>query len=312
MTDPTPKLNAALVEARKEFGPLHKNAVNAFLKKQDGTPHRFADLSAILDLIDDVLLRHGVVMMQHPGGTETMAEMTTELRHVSGEMTSSTAKCPAVKADPQGYGAAYTYLRRFALEGMMGLRAVDDDGESHRKAFEARKAEKAAEKAPASAMDPKVAAKWVAAFDAAGVTVVALESMTGLKVGQFTVNEEKLLGTLLKAARAKAKSKTPDEIAQDAVKAQAEAAFKSAQASLASPVAKPSTVEANATFKALIEKIHAAPDEQTVRNIHAEGIYLKLGKGDMAALLRAVEDRIFILSELRKGPAPKPSEDLSF
>ena len=31
--------------------------------------------------------------------------------------------------------------------------------------------------------------------------------------------------------------------------------------------------------------------------------------GDMAALGRAVKDRAFILSELRKGPAPKPSED---
>lgn len=311
MTDSTPKLNAALVEARKEFGPLHKNAVNAFLKKQDGTPHRFADLSAILDLIDDVLLKHGVVVMQHPGGTETMAEMTTELRHVSGEMTSSTAKCPAVKADPQGYGAAYTYLRRFALEGMMGLRAVDDDGESHRKAFEARKTEKAAEKAPASAMDPKVAAKWVAAFEAAGVPVAALEARMGLKVGQFTVAEEKPLGAFLKEARAKAKPKTPDEIAQDAVKAQAEAAFASAQASL-SPVAKPSTVEANATFKALAERIAAAPSEADALLIQAEAVKLSLPKSDMAALGRAVKDRAFILSELRKGPAPKPSEDLSF
>ena len=309
MTDPTPKLNAALVEARKEFGPLHKNAVNAFLKKQDGSPHRFADLSAILDLIDDVLLKHGVVVMQHPGGTETMAEMTTELRHVSGEMTSSTAKCPAVKADPQGYGAAYTYLRRFALEGMMGLRAVDDDGESHRKAFEARKTEKAAEKAPASAMDPKVAAKWVAAFGAAGVSVAALESRMGLKVGQFTVTEEKPLGAYLKEARAKTKSKTPDELAQDAVKAQAEAAFASAEKSLASPVAKPSTVEANATFKALAERIAAAPSEADALLIQAEAVKLNLPKSDMAALGRAVKDRAFILSELRKGPAPKPSED---
>lgn len=126
----TPNLNAALVAARMEFGPLHKNATNAFLKKQDGSPHRFADLSAILDLIEDTLLKHGVVVMQHPGGTATMAEVTTELRHVSGEMTSSTARCPATKQDPQGYGAAFTYLRRFALEGIMGLRAEDDDGNS--------------------------------------------------------------------------------------------------------------------------------------------------------------------------------------
>lgn len=285
----TPKLNAALVEARKEFGPLHKNAVNDFFKKKDGSPHRFADLSAILDLIEDVLLKHGVLVMQHPGGTATMAEVTTELRHVSGEMTTSTARCPATKQDPQGYGAAFTYLRRFALEGIMGLRAEDDDGNSNALKKPAPKSD--AKPKPAESPKPTAAdvAVLVDSFAALGVTVSELEKRLGWPLA--TMSAADMAGLRKFYAEKRAAAKNPDLAAQNAVKAQAEAAM--------------------AAFAKFIERIKAAPTEKDVTLIQAEAAALKWTKGDLAAMARAASDRMFLLKEAAKKPE-QTSGDVPF
>lgn len=151
--------------------------------------------------------------------------------------------------------------------------------------------------------------KLASALGSYGVTIAAVEARLGHVLATMTLAEYDSLrawGAELKAA---APTTDPEEINRRAVQKQAEEAFKSAQASLASPVAKPSTVEANATFKALAERIAAAPSEADALLIQAEAVKLNLPKSDMAALGRAVKDRAFILSELRKGPAPKPSED---
>ena len=283
----TPNLNAALVAARLEFGPLHKNAVNTFFKKQDGTPHRFADLSAILDLIEDTLLKHGLLVMQHPGGTATMAEVTTELRHVSGEMTSSTARCPATKQDPQGYGAAFTYLRRFALEGIMGLRAEDDDGNSHAQHKKPKpEASKPSELPKPTEADIKV---LVDSFAALGVTVAELDKRLGWPVATMSAGD--MVGLRKFYAEKRAAAKNPDAAAQEAVKQQAETAM--------------------AAFARFVDRIKAAGSEKEVTLIQAEASALKWTKGDAAALARAVTDRVFLLKEAAK-PATQSSGDVPF
>ena len=50
--------------------------------------------------------------------------------HESGEWIESTATCPLQKHDPQGYGSANTYLRRYALAAAVGLYQDDDDGQA--------------------------------------------------------------------------------------------------------------------------------------------------------------------------------------
>ena len=188
----------------------------------------------------------------------------------SGETRSCRVMGEAMDSGDKASNKALTAAVKVALLQSMLIPTGDDtENDPKPEKHAARPQATAPASAPASAMDPRVAAKWVAAFAAAGVPVAALETRVGLKVGQFTVAEERSLGAFLKEARAKAKPKTPDELAQDAVKAQAEAAFASGEKSLASPVAKPSTVEANATFKALAERIAAAPSEADALLIQA-------------------------------------------
>ena len=309
MTDPTPKLNAALVEAQKMLEPVKKAAVNPFFTTATRKA-TYAELCDVLDAILPALNGNGIALTQFAKNDADGVGCITQLRHVSGEMAESTFWVPVTKKDPQGYGSAFTYARRFGAKAAVGLAEEDDDGNSHAIDPKAKTAADYTKKKDGPSLAQ--VEKLHAALAVYGVTVDAIAKHLG-KTGPWTMTTEdyeklRAWGAELKA---KAKPKTPDEVAQDAVKAQAEVAFASAQASL-SPVAKPSTVEANATFKALAERIAAAPSEADALLIQAEAVKLNLPKSDMAALGRAVKDRAFILSELRKGPAPKPAADVPF
>jgi hypothetical protein len=47
--------------------------------------------------------------------------------HISGEWLKATANLKLAKQDPQGQGSAYTYMRRYALSGILGLATDEDD-----------------------------------------------------------------------------------------------------------------------------------------------------------------------------------------
>ena len=307
--DPTPKLNAALVEAQKMLEPVKKAAVNPFFTTATRKA-TYAELCDVLDAILPALNGNGIALTQFAKNDADGVGCITQLRHVSGEMAESTFWVPVTKKDPQGYGSAFTYARRFGAKAAVGLAEEDDDGNSHAIDPKAKTAADYAKKKDA----PTVAqvAKLVEAFAGLGVTVEAVEKRLGHSPTTLTLAEYDSLKAWGAELKAKAKPKTPDEIAQDAVKAQAEAAFASAEKSLASPAAKPSTVEANATFKSLAERINAAPSEADALLIQAEAVKLNLPKSDMAALGRAAKDRACVLSELRKGPAEKRADDVNF
>jgi len=53
----------------------------------------------------------------------------TILIHTSGEtLSGGLLHVPASKNDPQGYGSALTYARRYSLMATCGIAAEDDDG----------------------------------------------------------------------------------------------------------------------------------------------------------------------------------------
>jgi len=55
----------------------------------------------------------------------------TVLIHESGEILEcGTLHVPASKQDPQGYGSALTYARRYSLMAACGIAPEDDDGNS--------------------------------------------------------------------------------------------------------------------------------------------------------------------------------------
>lgn len=93
----------------------------------------YADLGAVINACKSALNEAGIFVIQSPTATTNngYVHLTTRLIHDSGEWIEDTATAPMVHLDPQGFGSAISYLRRYALASMVGLyQADDDDGAS--------------------------------------------------------------------------------------------------------------------------------------------------------------------------------------
>jgi len=113
----------ALVQAQKAFGPALKTHTNPAFKS------KYADLSACIEAVMDALNNNGIAMIQQTREDSTGVTVETVFVHESGEMLSSgPLHVPASKQDPQGYGSALTYARRYSLMAACGIAPEDDDG----------------------------------------------------------------------------------------------------------------------------------------------------------------------------------------
>jgi hypothetical protein len=119
-SDSIKEICSALVKFHGEVKKIKKTAINPFFKS------KYADLSSILDVIEEPLCEAGLSFVQFPIGEN---ELTTVLMHVSGEWIEGSYTMKPTKNDPQGLGSAITYQRRYALGAILGLNIdIDDDG----------------------------------------------------------------------------------------------------------------------------------------------------------------------------------------
>jgi len=119
------KLPSALVKAQKEMTVATKDSKNPFFKS------RYADLNAIREAVMPALNNNGIVVLQPIVNVEGKSFVRTTLLHESGEqITSDTEIITAKQNDPQAFGAATSYARRYALQSFMCVGAEDDDAES--------------------------------------------------------------------------------------------------------------------------------------------------------------------------------------
>ncbi|QBJ80545.1 ERF family protein [Aquitalea sp. USM4] len=118
------KIAPALLKAQQAITFAAKTAQNPHLK------NKYADLPAVIDAVKAALNDAGIVFIQTPGesSNEKLLVLTTRLLHESGEWIEDNATVPLPKADPQGYGSAMTYARRYSLAAICGLYQDDDDG----------------------------------------------------------------------------------------------------------------------------------------------------------------------------------------
>jgi hypothetical protein len=115
-------LAKALSGFQAECEGAKKNAVNPHLK------NKYADLASIWEAIHEPLAKHGLSVVQLPAaGEKGELRLRTRLLHESGEWLESEIAMPIGKLDPQGYGSALTYARRYALAAMLGVTQEDDD-----------------------------------------------------------------------------------------------------------------------------------------------------------------------------------------
>jgi hypothetical protein len=113
------------VKAQKAFAPALKTSSNPHFKS------RYADLAACIEAVVDALNANGIGLMQKQHPSESGVTVETVFVHESGEvMSAGMLTVPAAKHDPQGYGSALTYARRYSLMAACGIAPEDDDGNS--------------------------------------------------------------------------------------------------------------------------------------------------------------------------------------
>lgn len=117
-------LAAALAKVQGQLRPAELNAQSHH--------HKYADIASIIAAVRQPMAENGLSVSQFPGSTHNgethyYATLTTILMHDSGEWISQDLTMPLAKVDPQGYGSAITYARRYALASVLGIVAGEDD-----------------------------------------------------------------------------------------------------------------------------------------------------------------------------------------
>ncbi len=114
------ELIKALIKAKAEFSPIHKDRVNPHFK------HKYATLDAVLDAVTPALGKHGLAVVQTTALSDGKTVLQTHLYHESGECLTSVYPLPEI-SDSQKFGAALTYARRYALCAILCVTADEDD-----------------------------------------------------------------------------------------------------------------------------------------------------------------------------------------
>jgi len=125
MNDQSPTLGSlalALSKAQAQMKPAVKDKNNPFFKS------KYADLSSVWDSIREPLSKNELSVIQTTNiDAERGAVLVTVLAHSSGEWIRSQYPINPVKNDPQGFGSAVTYARRYSLAALVGVCTDEDD-----------------------------------------------------------------------------------------------------------------------------------------------------------------------------------------
>lgn len=120
------ELAKALSKFQEEVAKIPKDA--------KGNYGRFATFGSIVETIKKTMSQYGLSFSQlgNPivdlqGNPAAGIVLETVIMHSSGEFISGTSFVPLDKITPQGFGAAMTYARRYALSAALGIVADDDD-----------------------------------------------------------------------------------------------------------------------------------------------------------------------------------------
>ena len=117
-------LGKALVKAQTQMTTVKKDSVNPHFKSS------YASLAAVNEAVLPYLSANGIAVLQGVSSTQDVKFVgvsTTFIHGDSGEWWTEELLLSPTKNDPQGFGSAITYGRRYLLMAMAGIAADDDD-----------------------------------------------------------------------------------------------------------------------------------------------------------------------------------------
>ncbi len=117
----TEKLDAALAKAQASIGAAAKDSRNPHFNSA------YADLASIWAACREALTSNGISVTQWLVECEGPRLAIVTRMACGGEWMMSRWSMPVSKNDPQGYGSAATYARRYSLAAAVGVAPDDDD-----------------------------------------------------------------------------------------------------------------------------------------------------------------------------------------
>ena len=136
-SEKTDKLTPAMCGAFGAMGAAFKTGKNPHFKS------RYADLRAVDEASRAVLAEHDLFVTQGVvEGLGGLAMQTTIMHGASGQFISQLVPFVVPRGrteDPQAYGSALTYSRRYGLQSALGMVSEDDDGEAAARIARAQK-----------------------------------------------------------------------------------------------------------------------------------------------------------------------------
>ncbi len=126
-SDAIDQLLTALSKAQGEFLPIKKTKT-AKIKSQKGDyGYTYADLADVIDATTPALVKNGLSVTQPVEIADGHGTLFTHLGHASGQYMSTVCQFPTESDRMQEIGSRITYLRRYALSGVLGVCSEDDD-----------------------------------------------------------------------------------------------------------------------------------------------------------------------------------------
>jgi len=115
-----------LAKVKAVLNPIRKTETNPFLKS------KYFDINSLLEQVEPILQEHGLILAQP---IQAGKVVTFLIDPETGDDLGSEIELPQI-SDPQKLGSAMTYYRRYTLQSLLALQALDDDGEIVREDLE--------------------------------------------------------------------------------------------------------------------------------------------------------------------------------
>lgn len=117
------KILPAILAVQSAAPTVSKGTDNPFFKS------KYADLADIWSAIKESMAANNLIVTHLMEPRDGKEYLTTRIYHTSGQYLESVCPIEPVKRDPQGYGSAVTYMRRYSLSALLGIVTdMDDDG----------------------------------------------------------------------------------------------------------------------------------------------------------------------------------------
>jgi hypothetical protein len=149
LSSPVP-MYRKLWTAKQQMGKIHKNS-----KAQHS---KYADLNAVLDACEQILLDNGLMILQPIQDPHIITQI---IDVDSGERIESVMSIPPGVTNPQQIGSLISYYRRYSLISLLSMAATDDDGEAASKGEKVTKIDQQKTKPPISDQGFKNALKAI-------------------------------------------------------------------------------------------------------------------------------------------------------